>query len=161
MQLFRLVILGLSFFFLAATPGILGASSITTVEPNPFQDDLSMLEAQLGALEELECWVQQTHATQTQLIEEGHDLALSLLKTGDLSSTILGSAAPSGERLLGIPGFLWGFCCSIIGMFLVYVAIDDPASRKKEGAQAIYGCAAGTLVVVGLYLWALYYFSYY
>ena len=164
MQILRTLLFGLIFLFQPFSPqdwGLQLWASTLAKTPNPFQDDLSMLDAQMSDLDHLENWVLKYPTTQTQMTAEGNVLVKDLLPADDLSSALLGGSAPSAERLLGIPGFLWGFCCSVVGMFLVYVAIDDPVSRKKEGTQAIYGCAAGTLVTVGLYFWALYYLSYY
>lgn len=128
---------------------------------NPFQDDLSQIDCEMNQLDELEQLVLATHATQSQLVNDHNPLTAYLLQGNDLAASLFGSSAPDHERLVGIPGFLWGFCCSVVGMFLVYIAIDDPAAKKKEGKQAILGCAVGTLLYVGLYAYFLYVVAYF
>lgn len=127
----------------------------------PAPSELAKWDCELQSLTELELLVQETQRTHSQLREQGHPLAQIMETDTDVAQVLLNSAAPENERLLGIPGFLWGFCCSFIGMFLVYLSIDDPASKKREGTQAIIGCAAGTILWVGLYIWLVVSFSYY
>lgn len=126
-----------------------------------FQDDLTKVDREMSGLTALEQFVQEEKMTQSQLMATCNPLAENLSDAGDLSTALFGSVAPNHEQLLNIPGFLWGFCCSVVGMFLVYIAIDDPAAKKKEGAQAIYGCALGTALWVGLYIWLVFTVSYY
>lgn len=128
---------------------------------NPFQDDLSQLDCEMSQLGELEQFVLASQATQSQLVNDRNPLKQYLLPGNDLAGSLFGSSAPDHERLVGIPGFLWGFCCSVVGMFLVYIAIDNPAAKKKEGKQAILGCAVGTLLYVGLYAYFLYVVAYF
>jgi len=123
--------------------------------------DLSDWDCELAALTELEQWVEETGMSYTELKEANPDLAAHVLQGDQLSQSLLASTSPDQERLLGIPGFLWGFCCSAVGMFLVYLAIDDPEAKKREGRQAILGCAVGTLLWTGLYIWLIAYATYY
>ncbi|MFN0036373.1 MAG: hypothetical protein ACKVUS_15010 [Saprospiraceae bacterium] len=129
--------------------------------PHIFRDDLSKLDCEMAPLAELEQWVQTTSATHSQLLKEGNPLAQHAVQEGDIAGPLFGSSAPGHERLLDIPGFLWGLCCSVVGMFLVYLAIEDPEARKKEGTQAIFGCAVSTGLLVGLYVWLIAWLQYY
>lgn len=126
-----------------------------------FHDDLSTLDCEMSKLTELERLVNDTHVTHSQLLEAGNPLAQHVLQDGDIAGSLFGSSAPEHERLMDIPGFLWGFCCSVVGMFLVYIAIEDPEAKKKEGTQAIIGCAVGSVLWVGLYIWLVISLSYY
>lgn len=143
----------LAFFLQVAAPDCFGTKLAGSALPTIFQDDLSSLDCELSRLTELEQWVEKTNMTQSQLQETGNPLAQYVLQEGDISASLFGSSAPDHEQLMDIPGFLWGFCCSFIGMVLVYLSIDDPIAKKKEGKQAIIGCAAGTILWVGLYIW--------
>ncbi len=120
-----------------------------------FQDDLSSFDCALSDLTLLEEYVQESNATQAQMLQENNPLAQFVTQEYDLAETLFSITEPEKERLLGIPGFFWGFCCSFVGMFLVYLAIDNPEAKKREGKQAILGCALSTLVMVGAYLWLL------
>ena len=100
-------------------------------------------------------------SSQTQLVKENNPLAQQLLPNNNLAGSLFASSAPEHERLMDIPGFLWGFCCSFVGVFLVYLSIDDPEAKKKEGRQAIIGCAVGTVLWTGMYVLAIFYASNY
>jgi len=165
MQKLRYTLLLAILFTSLSNPACFGTkvwgSTLPKELSNPFQDDLSQFDREMSQLTELEQLVLATHATQTQLVNDRNLLTQYLLQGDDLAESLFGSSAPDRERLVGIPGFLWGFCCSVVGMFLVYIAIDDPAAKKKEGKQAILGCAVGTLLYVGIYLYFLYTVAYF
>jgi hypothetical protein len=120
-----------------------------------FRDDLARFDRDLCGLSELENNVEQRGATYADLAAEQHELLRHVLPDDDLSQSLLGQLSPEGERLLGIPGFLWGCCFGVIGAVLVYVAIDDPVARQREGKQALIGCAVSTLLVTALYFAAI------
>lgn len=143
-------------FYLLSAPSLMGAVRGNTSPNSIFQDDLSCFENELADLSALEELAAETKATHSQLVQSGHPLASKIVQGDDISAALFGSSAPEGERLMGIPGFLWGLCCSVFGVLLMYLAIDDPESKKKEGLQAIIGCAIGTLVWVGLYVWLIF-----
>ncbi len=133
----------------------LSASTPNNIPNKLFQDDLSSFDCALSDLTLLEEYVQESNATQAQMLQENNPLAQFVAQEYDLAETLFSITEPEKERLLGIPGFFWGFCCSFVGMFLVYLAIDNPEAKKREGKQAILGCALSTLVLVGAYLWLL------
>lgn len=156
------------FFFLLlsqlSVPLAFGAKLWSSTVPeglsNPFQDDLNRFDDQMCELMALEGFVEQSQLTLSALNAEKNPLASCVLQDKDVSESVFGSSAPGHEQLMDIPGFLWGFCCSVVGMFLVYIAIDDPESKKREGRQAIMGCAAGTLLWVALYLYLVFWVSF-
>jgi hypothetical protein len=122
---------------------------------NPFSDQPACWDQAFQALSELEKLAETTGLSLSQLEAAGHPLAEVAIKEDNIANALIGAVAPEDERLMGIPGFLWGFCCSFIGAFLIYLAIDDPVAKKREGSQAIVGCAVGTLLWVGLYVWLI------
>lgn len=136
--------------FFALVSSALWASSPASTPANPFQDDLSRLDQEFAGMSALEQVVNDRNATYSDLATEQNTLLNSVTADNDIASSLLGSAAPSGDRLLGIPGFWWGFCLGILGIILVYVAVDGEA-RKSEGKKAIIGCAIWS--VLWIVLW--------
>ncbi|MBN8677163.1 MAG: hypothetical protein J0M29_03000 [Chitinophagales bacterium] len=147
-KLFRSLIL-----LLLTTPTLLSASA--KFSNNPFTDNPACWEQEFAALSQLEELTESTGITLSQLQADGNPLAQTVLADDNLYATLIGATTPEEERLMGIPGFLWGFCCSFVGTFLVYLSIEDPVAKRREGSQAIIGCAAGTILWVGLYIWLL------
>lgn len=136
--------------FFALLGGLAWASSPSAPAANPFQDDLSRLDNEFAGMTELEQLVESRQTTYSQLASENNALLNNVSSDNDIASSLLGGAAPSGDRLLGIPGFWWGFCLGILGIILVYVAVEGDA-KKREGRSAIIGCAIWT--VLWLVLW--------
>jgi len=132
-------------------------ASTTTIQPGAglFQDDLSRFDQDFSGLNQLEQTVGQTGETYSQLAAQNNPLLENVAQNGDISAALLGSAG-NEDRLLGIPGFFWGFCLGVLGIILVYVAIEDSAAKKREGKQAIIGCAIWGVLWTVLYLglWA-------
>lgn len=133
------------------TPTLLSAG--TRASNNPFTDNPICWEQECTELSQLEALTESTGLSLSQLQAVGNPLAESVVADDNLFNSLFSATAPEEERLMGIPGFLWGFCCSFVGTFLVYLSIDDPVAKKREGSQAIIGCAAGTILWVGLYIW--------
>jgi len=146
---------------LVLTANFLFAASPSIISPNIFNDDLLKLECEMTELTQLEQLVLETNTTQSQLLKENNPMISCLSGDENIAASLFGGTAPQQERLMGIPGFLWGFCCSGFGVLLVYLSIDDPIAKKKEGVQSIIGCAVGTLLWAGLYLWLVLSLSYY
>lgn len=139
-------------FLTLATIAFLG-SALWASSPNnnnPFQDDLSRIESEFAGMTELENVVENRNATYSELAAENNALLQNVTSDNDVASSLLGSAAPSGDRLLGIPGFWWGFCLGLLGIILVYVAVEGDA-KKTEGKKAIIGCAVWTVIWVVLW----------
>ena len=131
--------------------GALWASSPSTTPANPFQDDLSRLDNEFAGMTELEQLVVANNATYSQLASENNALLSNVTSDNDIATSLLGSAAPDGDRLLGIPGFWWGFCLGLLGVILVYVALEGDA-KKVEGKKALVGCAIWMVIYVLAYL---------
>jgi hypothetical protein len=147
-------------FTLMLTAMLLGFVTLSANTVNPpasamFQDNLSRFDQSFDQLNQLEQTVEQTGQTYSQLAADNNALLENVAYNNDISNALLGSAG-DGDRLLGIPGFFWGFCLGILGIILVYVAIDDAGAKKREVKQAIIGCAIWSVLWVVLYfgLWA-------
>jgi hypothetical protein len=135
---------------------VLGLSASTT-PGNPstglFRDDLKSFEQDFTALNQLEQTVQATGKDYNQLKSENNQALNALNFNGDVSNALLGSSG-GDERLAGIPGFLWGFCLGWVGILLVYLLIEDDASKKSQGRKAIVGCIVSGLISIVFYvLW--------
>jgi hypothetical protein len=124
----------------------------TTPTQDLFADDLTSMEQQFTDLSAVEQVANEQGITYAELVAANNALASSLKAENDLSASLLGANAPD-ERVLGIPGFWWGFCTGLIGVVLMYVAIEDPAAKKREGKQALIGCIVFTV------LWTVLYFA--
>lgn len=70
------------------------------------------------------------------------------LLTGVSSTTSLPLSVSPGELALGIPSWIWGCSFGIIGVLIVYLVTEDKDQMKK----ALYGCIAGTVVGVAVYV---------
>ena len=137
--------------FCALLGSALWASSPSTTPANPFQDDLSRLDSEFSGMTELEQLVEARNASYSQLASENNTLLNNVTSDNNIASSLLGSVAPDGDRLLGIPGFWWGFCLGILGIILVYVAVEGDA-KKREGKKAIIGCAVWSVIWIFAYL---------
>ena len=71
-------------------------------------------------------------------------------ENASIENSILALARPDDERPLGIGGFVWGFCLGAIGILIVYLAIDDPELKRREGRNAIYGCLVSSLLSLAI-----------
>lgn len=137
----------LSLLFFACLGTALLASSPSA---SPFQDDLSRLDNDFANMTALEQLVEERGATYSDLAAENNTLLNSITANTDVAASLLGSAAPGDDRLLGIPGFWWGFCLGLLGVILVYVAVEGDA-KKSEGRSALIGCAVWTAIWLILY----------
>ena len=126
------------------------AASPNTTPVNPFQDDLSRLDQAFEGMSELEQVVESRNATYATLAAENHPLLQEIISDTDVAGTLIGAVAPSGDKLLGIGGFWWGFCLGLIGIILVYTAIEGDA-RKEQGRKSMLGCLVGTIFWSVLY----------
>lgn len=145
----KLLITFLSF----ATAWSLSAAAVnTTPTQGVFGDELNTIEQQFDGLNALEQVVNDRNATYQELAAENNSLLNNMAAPQDLGSSLFGASAPD-ERVLGIPGFWWGFCLGLLGVILCYVAIEDSAAKKREGKQALLGCIIWTVI------WAVLYFA--
>jgi amino acid transporter len=122
----------------------------TTPVQNVFNDDLARMEQNFSDLTAVEQVVTNQSLTYAELVAANSALTTSLKAENDLGTSLLGANAPD-ERLLDIPGFWWGFCAGLIGVVLMYVAIEDPVAKQREGKQALIGCLVANVSCVLLY----------
>jgi hypothetical protein len=115
-----------------------------------FSDDLTRMEQNFSDLTAVEQVASEQGLTYAELVAANSALASTVKAENDLGASLLGANAPD-ERLLGIPGFWWGFCTGLIGVVLMYVAIEDPVAKKREGKQALIGCIVFTVLWTVLY----------
>lgn len=138
-----------TFAFFALLAGGLWAAS--PANSNPFQDDLSRLDNEFKGMSQLEQLVEERHAGYSELAAENSPLLNNVTSDNDISASLLGSAAPNSDHLLGIPGFWWGFCLGLLGILLVYILVEGEDNKRREGKKALLGCIAW--VVIWTVLW--------
>lgn len=140
---------------------LLTAFLYTTVNVNVFgsnnpdkpskilQDQKSEIDKELLQLDELSNFIQSEKVTFQELSKLKAEYVKDLnLKSNTNSSAVVASRT---DRVLGIPGFLWGFCLGLIGILIVYIAMDEGVERKKEVRSALIGCIVWTVLYVILY----------
>lgn len=148
-----------TFAIVAFIGSALWASSPSNTPSAAFQEDLTRFDSEFAGMSALEQLVEARNASYTELAAENNNLLNTVTSDNDIASSLLGGVAPGDDRLLGIPGFWWGFCLGLLGVILVYVAVDGDA-KKKEGRSALIGCAVWGVIWVVFYLliwgaWAL------
>jgi hypothetical protein len=67
----------------------------------------------------------------------------------ELSATTNVSPVRGGDLPLGVPAIVWGFCCCVLGVALVYFQTDNDKEQVKKAA---IGCAVGGVLWLGLSL---------
>lgn len=122
-----------------------------------FNDNLSQYDLQLEKLSALELLVSESGQTYEEMVVCYGNLAHVLVSDTDISDMLLSTNVPREEEwFMGIPGFLWGFCCSALGVMIMLFSFDDLEARNRETKSAVIGCAIGTLTWVALYVWFIY-----
>jgi hypothetical protein len=144
----------LTLVFCALLGGVVWAASPGNTQANPFQDDLSRLDNEFAGISQLEQLVEERNATYSELAAENNVLLQNVNSDTDIAASLLNAMAPDDERLLNIPGFWWGFCLGILGVILVYVAIDGE-TKQREGKKAMVGCLIRSALYGFLYILAL------
>jgi hypothetical protein len=98
----------------------------------------------MAQLNELEGFLAENPGTTlTDMIAGGNSLAT--LVSGPNSITGFNIL---NEKVLGIPGFLWGCVFSWVGILIVYVVGQDPYETK----QAIIGCVVSAVAGTAFYI---------
>ena len=115
--------------------GALWASALHTTPANPFQDDLSRLDEEFSGMTQLEQLVDARQASYTELAAEQNTLLCNVTSDNNIAASLLGSVAPDGETLMGIPSFWWGFCLGWIGLLLIYPPLKEMPANAKEKKQ--------------------------
>ena len=107
-----------------------------------FKYDQGKVATYLNDLESIEQQIQ--HSKEDYVTME--DLKPEIFAKTNLASSANFSAV-YGDPPLGIPSFVWGLCCGLAGIAIVYFTTEDTDETKK----ALYGCATTTVVYAVLY----------
>ena len=109
----------------AANPAASPKNSLT----NPFQEELSRIDASFANLQELESRVETCHASYTQLAAEGNPLLQYLQDDHqDISNSLL-EAGGRTESAIGIVLLVLGIIVAlVVGCCLLIVAVGAAAS---------------------------------
>ncbi len=73
----------------------------------------------------------------------------AVLEGLNLNTSASVSAVRGGDLPGGIPAIVWGFCCCLLGVALVYFQTDNDKEQVKKAA---IGCVVGTVVWLGISL---------
>jgi hypothetical protein len=117
---------------------------------NDFKISSTKYEEAFDELSKIEDYVTHNNFTLTTLKMNNYSLVKELkLETNySVMSTLEGTEPP-----LGIPSFVWGLCCGVSGLAVVYFVTDDSEQTKK----ALNGCLVSTAISAALtvvyYVW--------
>jgi hypothetical protein len=103
------------------------------------------VESEFVKLDKIEKEVSKTGAD----FETLSKLKSEVLKDVELNTVSSISAVRGGDLPLGVPAIVWGFCCCIFGVALVYFQTDNDKEQVKKAA---IGCAIGAVVGIGFSL---------
>lgn len=127
------------------------AMNISVFATNPTSGDLKNL---INTQQEIDLELQELNLISDYIEKNGYNFQqLSQNNQTGVSISNLKSSANEGvfwrsnsDVPLGIPGFWWGFCLGLIGMIIVYVAMDEGADRKHQVKNSLWGCLIGSLI---------------
>ena len=102
-----------------------------------FEVDQKKVDSYMINIDEIESLVQQNNNDYLAT----YDLNPQLFDNSNLNTT-LNFSLVYGDPPLGIPSFVWGLCCGVSGLAVVYFVADD----KEETKKALYGCATSTVI---------------
>ena len=108
-----------------------------------FKVDQKKVDSYMMDIEKIELLVQQNNNDYLTT----YDLNPQLFDKSNLNTT-LNFSLIYGEPALGIPSFVWGLCCGVSGLAVVYFVTDD----KEETKKALYGCATSGVIGGILYI---------
>jgi len=135
---------------------LFAATSLVAVTPN---SNSKLLDQFTSASDAIDTELTQIHQLNELVIENHYDFdALQASHPALVANAHLSNKAAASifeghpDNPLGIPAFWWGFCCSIIGILLVYLTMDEGSERKEQVKNAIYGCAIGAALALILNL---------
>ena len=117
-----------------------------------FKYDSKAIDKEMGQLIRLEDYVNgHPGTTLTNLLYENNILVADIGKAEGMPGLNL-----INEKLLGIPGFMWGCCLGFTGVLIVALVAED----KHETKQSIKGAliTVGVLAVGGTVAYLLFYF---
>jgi hypothetical protein len=97
---------------------------------------------QFSQLDQIEAELNKSNADYETLL-----LAKPELMEGILLNNSTNLVSLKGDDLpLGIPALVWGFCCTVPGLALVYFQTDND---KEQVQKAAIGCVVGSIVWFG------------
>ena len=108
-----------------------------------FKVDQKKVDSYMMNIEKIESLVQQN--SNDYLVT--YDLNPQLFEKSNLNTT-LNFSLVYGDPPLGIPSFVWGLCCGVSGLAVVYFVTDD----KEETKKALYGCATSGVIGAIFYI---------
>ena len=119
--------------------GLFVAKSSFAGNADLFNYDAKSIQSELTTLNVVDQFVEQNDVTYTDMLQMDSPMAseLSYGSTGAFGIQML-------EPVAGIPSIVWGFCCWLPGVAVVYFVTEDNEETKK----AAYGCVAFTVIVV-------------
>jgi hypothetical protein len=130
--------------FLAGMLILVGTTMSYAGNADKFSYDAVTIENQMAQMNQLEGYLNENPGTTlSDMVTTGNNLA-------DLVSGPNSIAGFNGinEKVLGIPGFLWGCVLSWVGILIVYLVGQDPHETK----QAIIGCVVGAVAYAAFYV---------
>lgn len=136
---------------------LLSSFSLMAVHPKSpvsADEEIHTIEKEFQDLSNLEKVVLESGKTYEELAVENEPLLKETSVIENIGNALYAAMSPD-EKALGIPGFLWGFCFGLLGVVLVYVVIEDDEAKKREGKNALIGCAVSSLVYVLVYVLAI------
>ncbi|GAB3330468.1 hypothetical protein GCM10027429_07820 [Marivirga atlantica] len=126
---------------------LIGLSTSYALNNDDFNIDITEYNDRIEQLDELEKVAKEKDLTLSQINANAELLNADINLDRNYSGL---SLAEGGEQALGIPSFLWGLCCGVSGIAVVYFVTDD----KEETKKALWGCVTSTAV------WAVFYVIY-
>ncbi len=138
--------------FLTVITLLVAFNLATALSVEDFKISTTDYEQAFEELSTLEDYVVQNNLTLTDLSVKNLSLITQLqLKTNYSVMNMFDLVEPP----LGIPSFVWGLCCGVSGLAVVYFVTDDSEQTKK----ALNGCLVSTGISVVLtvlyYVWII------
>lgn len=124
-------------------------SKINVDRISSIEDGKSAIELELEALLNASSIIDSENLSYDEFSADHEALATSLNLESEVDTGIFEG---SENAPVGIPGFWWGFCFGILGLVVVYVAMEDTEERKEQAKNALIGCVASTVVFSLFYI---------
>jgi hypothetical protein len=107
--------------------------------------DKPNVNSEFKKLDRIENVVATTGADYQTLVKSNSEV----LNGVELNTSVNIAAVRGGDLPLNIPALVWGFCCCLLGVALVYFQTDNDKEQVKKAA---IGCAVGGVLWLGLSL---------
>jgi hypothetical protein len=129
-------VLGLCFNLFATTPETILAKK-------------EIVEKQLQDLDQIEKVILEEGLTYQELAVKYPELVAQVKVASENEEGLFDKDA---DAPLGVPGVFWGFFLGLLGVAIVYFAMDEGSSRKDQVKNAFIGC------LLWVALWSMYWF---